>query len=222
MYRVLYVDDEPGILELVQMYLESYGTMLVDICPSADEAGDIVKKTRYDTIVLDYYMPHVNGIEFLKEIRLNGINCPIIIYTGRGKEEVAIDALNNGADFYLQKSGEPGREFADLYYKINLAIQKYHAEKKVKETSALLRSTLESTADGILVVNSDGKITAWNRKMVQMWNIPSHLIEEGEYSSILSYLLPQISNPDHYFKPLYNRIRPGIDVITLRDGRIYE
>ena len=38
MYRVLYVDDEPGILELVRMYLESFGNMLVDTCPSADYA----------------------------------------------------------------------------------------------------------------------------------------------------------------------------------------
>jgi len=226
MYRVLYVDDEPGILELVRMYLESYGSMLVDTCPSADEAKDLVRKTGYDTIVLDYYMPDVNGIDFLKEVRQSGLDCPIIIYTGRGREDVVIDALNNGADFYLQKSGEPGREFADLYSKINLAIQKYYAEKRVKETTALLRSTLESTADGIIVVDSEGKISAWNRKFVQMWNIPYHLVEGGDYSAILSYILPQITNPNHFFNRTDYRIRegirPGIDIIELRNGKIYE
>ncbi len=226
MYRVLYVDDEPGILELVRMYLESYGSMLVDTCPSADEAKDLVRKTGYDTIVLDYYMPDVNGIDFLKEVRQSGLDCPIIIYTGRGREDVVIDALNNGADFYLQKSGEPGREFADLYSKINLAIQKYYAEKRVKETTALLRSTLESTADGIIVVDSEGKISAWNRKFVQMWNIPYHLVEGGDYSAILSYILPQIRNPNHFFNRTDYRIRegirPGIDIIELRNGKIYE
>jgi PAS domain S-box-containing protein len=226
MYRVLYVDDEPGILELVRMYLESYGSMLVDTCPSADEAKDLVRKTGYDTIVLDYYMPDVNGIDFLKEVRQSGLDCPIIIYTGRGREDVVIDALNNGADFYLQKSGEPGREFADLYSKINLAIQKYYAEKRVKETTALLRSTLESTADGIIVVDSEGKICAWNRKFVQMWNIPYHLVEGGDYSAILSYILPQIRNPNHFFNRTDYRIRegirPGIDIIELRNGKMYE
>jgi len=226
MYRVLYVDDEPGILELVRMYLESYGSMLVDTCPSADEAKDLVRKTGYDTIVLDYYMPDVNGIDFLKEVRQSGLDCPIIIYTGRGREDVVIDALNNGADFYLQKSGEPGREFADLYSKINLAIQKYYAEKRVKETTALLRSTLESTADGIIVVDSEGKISAWNRKFVQMWNIPYHLVEGGDYSAILSYILPQIRNPNHFFNRTDYRIRegirPGIDIIELRNGKMYE
>jgi PAS domain S-box-containing protein len=226
MYRVLYVDDEPGILELVRMYLESYGTMLIDTCPSAEEAKGLVSRTSYDTIVLDYYMPDVNGIEFLKEVRQNGFDCPIIIYTGRGREEVVIDALNNGADFYLQKSGEPGREFADLYSKVNIAIRKYHAEKQVKETSALLRSTLESTADGILVVNSEGKITAWNRKFVQMWNVPYHLLEGRDYSAVLSYILPQIINPGHFFNRTDFRvregIRPGIDIINLRNDKTYE
>ncbi|MCA1916022.1 PAS domain S-box protein, partial [Methanospirillum hungatei] len=129
-------------------------------------------------------------------------------------------------DFYLQKSGEPGREFADLYSKINLAIQKYYAEKRVKETTALLRSTLESTADGIIVVDSEGKISAWNRKFVQMWNIPYHLVEGGDYSAILSYILPQIKNPNHFFNRTDYRIRegirPGIDIIELRNGKIYE
>ncbi|NLV26999.1 MAG: PAS domain S-box protein [Methanomicrobiales archaeon] len=226
MYRVLYVDDEPGILELVQMYLESFGNMLVDICPSADDAGELVEKTAYDAIVLDYYMPDVNGIEFLKIVRQNGLECPIIIYTGRGREDVVIDALNNGADFYLQKAGEPTQEFADLYSKVTQAVHKFNAEKRVKETSALLRSTLESTADGILVVNVDGKVSAWNRKFVQMWNIPYHIIEEGNYSQILSYLLPQISNRDQFFQhndwQPRESIRPGIDIITLRDGKIFE
>ncbi|HOJ96070.1 MAG TPA: PAS domain S-box protein [Methanospirillum sp.] len=226
MYRVLYVDDEPGILELVRMYLESYGTMLVDTCPSAHEAKSLVEKTNYDTIVLDYYMPDGDGIHFLKEVRQGGLNCPIIIYTGRGREEVVIDALNNGADFYLQKSGEPGREFADLYSKVNLAIQKYYAEKRVKETTALLRSTLESTADGILVVDSEGRICAWNRKFVQMWDIPYHLIQAGDYSAILSHILPQIINPNNFFNRTDYQMRegliPGIDIIELRDGKIYE
>lgn len=226
MYRVLYVDDETGILELVRMYLESYGTLLVDICPSAEEARDLIKETTYDTIVLDYYMPDVNGIQFLKDIREKGMDCPIIIYTGRGREDVVIDALNHGADFYLQKTGEPTREFADLYSKIHQAIRKYHAEKRVKETSALLRSTLESTADGILVVDTEGKVTAWNRKFVQMWNIPYNLIEVGDYSSILSYLLPQVRDPDPFLNRVHEHlrenIRPGIDIIFLRDGRTYE
>lgn len=226
MYRVLYIDDEPGILELVRMYLESFGTMLVDICPSAVDAGELIQKTSYDTIVLDYYMPDVNGIDFLKSVRQNGLDCPIIIYTGRGREDVVIDALNNGADFYLQKEGEPIREFADLYSKVSQAIYKFHAEKRVKETSALLRSTLESTADGILVVSIEGKVSAWNRKFVQMWNIPYHIIEGGDYSQILSHLLPQISNRDQFFYHNDYRgregIKPGLDIITLFDGRIYE
>lgn len=226
MYRVLYVDDEPGILELVRMYLESYGTMLVDICPSAEDAEELIKETNYDTIVLDYYMPDVNGIEFLKNVRKKGFDCPIIIYTGRGREDVVIDALNNGADFYLQKAGEPTREFTDLYVKVQQAISKYHAEKRVKETSALLRSTLESTADGILVVDTEGKITAWNRKFVQMWGIPYHLIEGGDYTQVLSYMLPQIREQGNYLQKSIDsngkRIRPGLDVVTLRDGRTYE
>ena len=226
MYRILYIDDEPGILELVRLYLESFGTLMVDTCPSAEDAEDLISQKGYDTIVLDYYMPDLNGIDFLKSIRSKGNECPIIIYTGRGREDVVIDALNNGADFYLQKFGEPTTEFADLYSKVLKAIRKYHAEKRVKETSALLRSTLESTADGILVVSTAGKITAWNRKFIEMWNIPFHLIEGGDYSTILSYILPQVKDTNLFLsnegKRRGGKFISGLDVIILKDNRIYE
>ena len=73
---------------------------------------------RYDAIISDYQMPEMDGITFLKELKASGNTTPFIIFTGRGREEVAIEALNEGADFYLQKGGEPKSQFAELAHKI--------------------------------------------------------------------------------------------------------
>ena len=64
----------------------------------------------YEVIVSDYQMPGMNGIEFLKRLRSQLGHIPFILFTGRGREEVAIEALNCGADFYLQKGGDPFRQ----------------------------------------------------------------------------------------------------------------
>ena len=61
----------------------------------------------YDAVILDYQMPETNGIDFLKLIRSRDDPIPFILFTGRGREEVVIEALNSGADFYLQKGGDP-------------------------------------------------------------------------------------------------------------------
>ena len=58
-------------------------------------------------------MPGMDGIELLKRVRKSFGNVPFILFTGRGREEVVIEAINNGVDFYLQKGGDPKAQFAD-------------------------------------------------------------------------------------------------------------
>jgi DNA-binding NarL/FixJ family response regulator len=59
-------------------------------------------------------MPEMNGIEFLKSLRAAHNTIPFIIFTGRGSAEVATEALKSGADFYLQKKGDPGAQYGTL------------------------------------------------------------------------------------------------------------
>jgi CheY-like chemotaxis protein len=110
--RVLYVDDESALLDLCQIFLERSGDFTVTTATSAPEAIRILELKRFDAIVSDYQMPEMNGIEFLKVVRARGDKTPFIIFTGKGREEVVIEALNSGADFYLQKGGEPKSQFA--------------------------------------------------------------------------------------------------------------
>ena len=123
MYAVLYVDDEPDLLDLAQVYLEDTGIFLLDKTDSASGAQEKLKKQRYDAIIADYQMPGMDGIQFLKYIREHFGNVPFILFTGKGREEVVIEAINNGADYYLQKGGDPDSLFAELIHKLRQAIQ---------------------------------------------------------------------------------------------------
>jgi len=105
--RVLYVDDEVALLELARIFLEQRGGMVVDITTDPREVLRMIMSDRYDVIVSDYQMPEMDGITLLKRVREEGSQVPFIIFTGRGREEVVIEALNSGADFYLQKGGDP-------------------------------------------------------------------------------------------------------------------
>jgi len=123
MFSILYVDDEPGLLEIGKMFLEQGGRFSVETITSAAEALEILRTEHYDAIISDYQMPVMDGIEFLKRVRASGNTIPFIIFTGRGREEIVIQALNEGADFYLQKGGEPLSQFAELAHKIRQAVQ---------------------------------------------------------------------------------------------------
>ncbi len=105
--RVLHVDDDSDFLVVSNRILEQQGSFQFEYALSVEEAYEKMKKKEFDVIVSDYKMPKKDGLQFLTELRTNGNNIPFILFTGKGREEVAIGALNLGADYYINKLGKP-------------------------------------------------------------------------------------------------------------------
>jgi diguanylate cyclase (GGDEF)-like protein/PAS domain S-box-containing protein len=92
---------------------------------------------------------------------------------------------------------------------------------------SLIRATLESTADGILMVNREGKIIDWNAKFIEMWKMPLELLEAEDEVPCLQYVLSQVKDPENLFKEvtkLYNNPdeQGNLGEIEFRDGRVFE
>jgi len=122
MFTILYVDDETSLLDLGKLFLERDGTFRVETISSASGALLLLQVNRYDAIISDYLMPGMDGIDLLKKVRTSGSSIPFIIFTGQGHEETVIQALNEGADFYLRKSGDLVAEFIELSCRIIRAV----------------------------------------------------------------------------------------------------
>lgn len=152
---VLMVDDEPDLLDVSKSFLEEDGHFKVDTSESAVEALQIKHILRYDVIVSDYKMPQMDGIEFLKQLRKNGNNVPFILYTGKGREEVAIDALNAGADFYLRKGMDVKAQYAELVNFIQHAVTQNRAMAAIEQNCRRFQKLVESASEMIEVVDSD-------------------------------------------------------------------
>jgi len=161
--RVLYVDDEPDLLDIGKLFLEESGDFSVVTIDSATAALALLKKEFFHAIISDYQMPGMDGIQFLIEVRTKSGSIPFILFTGKGREEVVIQAINSGADFYLQKGGEPGAQFAELTHKIKQAVSRKRADDAMNKSEAQKLAILNGITTNIAFVDKDLRILWVNK-----------------------------------------------------------
>lgn len=120
-------------------------------------------------------------------------------------------------------------QFARLRAEQGLLEAKAQLEAKTAELAqslSLLRATLDSTADGILVVDSEMRITGFNQPFVQMWNVPAGIMDSGQQSRLLEFVQCQVIDPEGFLlrvKEIYDSGPSETeDILELRDGRVFE
>ena len=100
------------------------------------------------------------------------------------------------------------------------------AERELKKSLSLLHSTLESTADGILVVDLQGKIVRYNSKFMGLWRLPASVMATGDDRQALAFVLDQLQSPEAFLakvQELYvHPERESYDVLDFKDGRFFE
>jgi PAS domain S-box-containing protein len=208
MFFVLYVDDEAALVDVTKIFLERSGTMSVDVAVSASDAIPMLDRRHYDAIIADYQMPDMDGIAFLKYVRSRHGDLPFILFTGKGREEVVIEALNNGASFYLQKGGEPRSQFAELEHKVRLAIEGRRNADELHESRQRMADIINFLPDATFAIDLAGTVIAWNKAMEEITGIQKKdILGTGDYS---------------YAIPIYGVKRPLLINLVLNEDREVE
>ncbi|WFN35633.1 PAS domain S-box protein [Methanogenium sp. S4BF] len=201
---LLYVDDETILLNVTKQYLEYTGNFLLNTASSVKEALHMIQEEKYDAVISDYQMPEMDGLEFLKTLRTEGNSIPFILFTGRGREEVAIEAFNAGADYYLQKGGKPNVQFGELQNCVRQVVYKTRAEKRLLEYERKMADVINFMPDATFAVKMDGRVIAWNRAIEQMTGTPaSEMLGKGDYE---------------YALPFYGKRRPIMIDLVLNES----
>jgi PAS domain S-box-containing protein len=162
MPSVLYVDDEPELLTLGRLILEKDGEFSVETAESAEEGLKKLRAGHFNAIISDYLMPDTDGIEFLRKVRLEFGQIPFILFTGKGREDVVIEAINQGVDFYLQKGSDPKAQFSELIHKIREAIERSRTDKDLQEKSEELDQFFTLALDLLCIADTEGTFRRLN------------------------------------------------------------
>jgi PAS domain S-box-containing protein len=185
MLSVLVVDDQKPLLEVIGLFLERFGNMNVKTALSAKEALNLLMTNTFDAMVIDYDLPEINGIEFLKMLRAKGDTTPFIIFTGVGREYAAIEALNNGADFFLKKGDDAQSQLLEMVHMIRKAVDRRNIGRGPGTSQKLLSDALNFFHQAAFVIDREGKVIVWNKGMAAMTGIDEEKIlgkGDWEYS----------------------------------------
>ena len=130
---VLHVEDDSQFAELTRRGLErELSEVTIETAANADAAFDRIDADQPDCVVSDYQMPGANGIEFLTELRNEYPKLPFILYTSKGSEAVASDAISAGVTDYIQKDATT-EQYELLARRIERAVARRRAERDYRE-----------------------------------------------------------------------------------------
>jgi PAS domain S-box-containing protein len=155
--HVLHVDDEPGLAGMVAEFLRNFDSRL-DVEPLTDPiaAIDRFEGESFDAIVSDYDMPQMNGLELLDSVRETDSDLPFILYTGKGSEEIASEAITRGVTEYMQKdSGND--QYEVLANRIINSVERYRAKRSADAARRRFKAIFERAFDAMIIADDDGR-----------------------------------------------------------------
>ena len=149
--KILLVDEDKAFVDATKLYLEKLDQSYnVSIANTAIKAEKLLKKTVFDVIISDYLLPGKNGLSFLSDLRASGNKSIFILFTGISKEDVIIEALNTGADYYILKGGDPKNQFKELSNLLEKSIKNIAQLRHAENTINLERKAFQLIAESAI------------------------------------------------------------------------
>ena len=160
--RILLMEDDMGLAHLCRTRLERSG-YVVDHAPDGEQGLAMYEAGDYDAVLLDHTMPVYDGLEVICRLAARGPLPPVVMVTGSGNEQVAVEALRLGARDYIVKDVDCG--YLDLLPTvIGRALHRHRAE----EYTRLAAKVFENVSEGILITDHQGQIVSVNEAFTEI------------------------------------------------------
>lgn len=194
--RILHIDDDADFISVGSLILKKMGEFEIIPAPSGAVALELLSRETFDAIISDYQMPDMDGILLLKKVRLHGIGIPFIFFTGKSREEVVIEALNNGADYFIQKTGDVRAVYTELAHQLKRAFTHRKTEQSLAKSQEKYKRIIDTAQEGIWEIDRLYRTVYVN---VHLCSLFGYSAEEMIGRKYADFMLP-VDIPDHLEK----------------------
>ncbi|MFC7068697.1 hybrid sensor histidine kinase/response regulator [Halobaculum lipolyticum] len=179
--RVLHVDDDPDLRALAaeMLALESGRVETVGATDAAEALAALDPGT-VDCVVSDYELVDTDGVELLRRVRERDASLPFVLFTGKGSEEVASEAISAGVTDYLQKGG--GREtYAILANRIENAVEAHRASTRAEDRQRRLEQVVETVPGCVVQLDREGRFVLANDRAEEVLGLTESALSTRTY-----------------------------------------
>src|SRR6266536_3393941 len=168
--KILIVDDNPDDRALARREIDrEFPNSQFRQVITARELTQALESTRFDLVITDYQLRWSDGITVLLAVKVRCPECPVIMFTGSGNEEIAVQAMKAGLDDYVLKSP---RHFARLASAVHMALERARQRKALHEAERRFQSLFDDVPVGLFRVARDGRIVDANPALMEMLGYP--------------------------------------------------
>lgn len=207
--QLLLVDDEPGLREAVQVYLEDDNEFAVTAVASAAEAFEVLETNTFELVISDVMMPKVDGYQFLQRLREDDRfkSLPVVFLTARGMTGDRIQGYQAGCDAYLPKPFEPEELMAIVRNLLNRRTTSESAEgdgaklEAIARELATIKGMLNQNTGGITPTQAPIKIDLTPREQSVLDLVAQGLMNK----EIASQLETSVRNVEKYVSRLFSK-----------------
>src|SRR5215510_602711 len=187
--KALYAEHYDSDIDLTLRHFRRYAPHIqLDVAPNGAEAlqrlSQAGEANRYDVILLDYRLPGLNALEVLKEMRqARALDTPVVLVTGQGDEEVALQALKLGAASYLVKNHgylhQLPAELENACYRADIIRE----QAALRQSEERFRSAFDHATIGMALIDLDGRFLQVNRSVCELFGYSEQELIGGNFKS---------------------------------------
>ena len=168
--QILLVDDNPDDRALVMREISrEFPDSQFEQATNSKELAQAIESRRWDLVVTDYQLRWTDGVTVLLAVKVQWRDCPVIMFTGTGSEEVAVQAMKAGLDDYVIKSP---KDYVRLPAAAHLALERTRQRLALREAEGRYQSLFDDVPVGLFRVALDGRIVDANPALMEMLGYP--------------------------------------------------